>query len=77
MTYLPLIPIFGPFGGNQLILALNAICSEARTTFALLSFAWQLPCCRFDVARGGNRSMAHSPAATYLNVTRESRNLLL
>jgi hypothetical protein len=33
MTYLPFISILGPFGGNQLIVALNAICPEARTTF--------------------------------------------
>ncbi len=33
MTYLPLIPILGPFGRNQLIVALSAICAEARTTF--------------------------------------------
>ena len=29
MTYLPLIPILGPFGGNQLIVALKAVCPEA------------------------------------------------
>ena len=33
VTYLPPIPILGPFGGNQLIVALNAICPETRTTF--------------------------------------------
>ena len=33
MTYLPLIPILGPFRGNQLFVASNAICAEARTTF--------------------------------------------
>jgi hypothetical protein len=33
MTYLPSIPILGPFGGYQLIVALNAICPEGRTTF--------------------------------------------
>jgi hypothetical protein len=29
---LPLIPIFGPFGGNQLIVALSAVHLEGRTT---------------------------------------------
>jgi hypothetical protein len=29
MTYLPLIPILGPFGGNQLIVALKTVCAEA------------------------------------------------
>jgi hypothetical protein len=33
MTDLPLISILGPLGGNQLNVALNAICTEARTTF--------------------------------------------
>jgi hypothetical protein len=33
MSYLPLVTILGPFGGNQLIVALNAICPETRTTF--------------------------------------------
>jgi hypothetical protein len=33
VTYLPSIPILGPFGGNQLIVASNAICPETRTTF--------------------------------------------
>ena len=33
MTNLPLVTIFGPFGGNQLIGASNAICPETRTTF--------------------------------------------
>jgi hypothetical protein len=33
VTYLSSIPILGPFGGNQLIVALNAICPETRTAF--------------------------------------------
>jgi hypothetical protein len=33
MTYLPLVTIFGPFGGNQLIVASDAICPETRPTF--------------------------------------------
>src|SRR6476646_12043349 len=37
----------------------------------MVPFAWLLLCCRFDVARGGNRSMAPSSAAIHLNLTRE------
>ena len=33
MTYLPIVTILGPFGGNQLIVASNAICPKTRTTF--------------------------------------------
>jgi hypothetical protein len=33
MTDLPLIPVLGPLRGNQVIVALHAICTEARTTF--------------------------------------------
>ena len=42
----------------------------------MVPFAWLLPCCPFDVARGGNRSMAHSSAAIHLNLTRELRTFL-
>ena len=76
VTYLPPIPIFGPFGGNQVIVASNAICPETRTTFQWQRSHGYSPSCRFDVARRGNRSMAPSSAAIYLNLTRERRTFL-
>jgi hypothetical protein len=75
MTYLPLVTILGPFGGNQLVVASNAICPETRTTFGW-SHDYSPAICRLDVARGGNRSMAPSSAAIHLNLTRELRTFL-
>ena len=76
VTYLPPIPILGPFGGNQLIVASNAICPETRTTSGWYHSHGYSPAVGFDVARGGNRSMAPSFAAIHLNLTRERRTFL-
>jgi hypothetical protein len=76
MTYLPLIPIFGPFRGNQLFVASNAICAEARTTFGRCHSHGDSPAVDCDIARGGNRSMAHGSATTHLNLTQELRTFL-
>ena len=50
MTDLPLIPILGPFGGDQLISALNAIYPEAGTTIGYYRH-WNLT--RFASMRDG------------------------
>ena len=57
MKNMSLIPILGPFGGNQLIAALNAVCPKARTMFGCYR-RHGASCSRFDVARGGNGIMA-------------------
>jgi hypothetical protein len=72
VPYLPILMILGPFGGNQLIVASNAICPETRTTFGWYQLHGYSPAvCRFDVARGRNRSMARSSATIHLNLTRD------
>ena len=75
MTYLPLITILGPFGGDQLIVALTQFVPKLeRRLDGIIRMA--TPWLSLDVARGGNRSMAHGSAAIYLNLTRELRTFL-
>ena len=59
---LPLIPILGLFGGNQLKVAFERSLSRSLNDVWILSSAWRVPCYRLDVARRGNTSMAFSSA---------------
>jgi hypothetical protein len=75
MTYLPPIPIFGSFGGNQLFVASNAICPEARTTFGRCHSHGDSRAVGYGVAQGGNRSMARGYVAIHLNVNRACKTI--
>ena len=46
MPYLPIVMILGPLEGNQLAVASNAICPEARTTFGCCHSHGDSRCCR-------------------------------
>ena len=48
--------------------------SRSSNDVWMVASASLLPCCRFDVARGGNRSMAHSSAAIHLNLNLRAQN---
>jgi len=58
MTDMPLIPILGPFGGNQLIVALSAVHPEVGTTIGSYRHGTPLLSRFHEMARRGNGMMA-------------------
>jgi hypothetical protein len=75
MMDLPIIPLFGPFGGNQMIVAMSTTHPEARTTCGRhLRHGKVLPAWIFWVARRSKNNTTIGIAATHLNFIDRERN---